>query len=237
MVAAQAELKAKAESIREIKAEEIPAETSGGRVVLQGISWKTYESFLADYENHAGPRFYYDNGTMEIKMPSFKHEEENRTLMLLIELLAIELGIDLRRFGSATFKRDDLLKGFEPDSCFYLQNAEAISGKASPDLTLDPPPDLLIEVDVASGSMDKFSLFAALGVPEIWRCENERLMIYRLENGRYAESERSLALPLLTSEQATRFLSESREMKSSAWARHVRQWVSEQVDAQQQPQD
>lgn len=233
MVAAQTELTTKAEKA---DWEDIVTETPDSRVVLQGISWKTYESFLADYENHAGPRFYYDNGTMEIKMPSFKHEEENRTLMLLIELLAIELGIDLRRFGSATFKRDDLLKGFEPDSCFYLQNAEAISGKDSPDLMLDPPPDLLIEVDVASGSIDKLSLFGALGVPEVWRCENGRLIIYRLEKDTYVESERSLALPLLTSEQATRFLSESREMKSSAWARHVRQWAIEQLEAQQQSQ-
>ena len=101
---------------------------------------------------------------------------------------------------------------------------------------LDPPPDLLIEVDVASGSIDKLSLLGALGVHEVWRCENGRLIIYRLEKDTYVESERSLALPLLTSEQATRFLSESREMKSSAWARHVRQWAIEQLEAQQQSQ-
>ena len=141
MVAAQTELKAKAKKAGKAKAEEFVAEMPGSRVVLQGISWRTYESFLADYENHAGPRFYYDNGTMEIKMPSFKHEEENRTLMLLIELLAIELGIDLRRFGSATFKRDDLLKGFEPDSCFTFRTPK-------PSIqAIDPPP---APIDVTS---------------------------------------------------------------------------------------
>ncbi len=213
-----------------------PPELVSNYVRLQQVSWETYESLLADYDDQAGPRFAYDNGILEIKMLSLSHEEFNRTLALLVEILTEELDMDLRRLGSTTFLRKDLLKGVEPDSCFYIQNSDEVRGKNKVDLLNDPPPDLVIEVDVTSGSLNKFPIFAALRIPEIWRYKNGQVTIYKLEGEDYWEVERSLALPILTDEIATQFLSESGEMKSSVWARHVRQWVREQLDAQQQPQ-
>lgn len=208
------------------------AETQIARcVLLRHISWQTYESLLTDYEDQTGPRFYYDNGMLEIKMPSVIHEKANRTLAQLVEVLAEEMNIDLERLGSTTFKRKDLLKGFEADSSFYIKNSAAIFGKQDVDLLVDPPPDLVIEADVTSDSLDKFAIFSALGVPEIWRYDDGQVVMYQLENDSYVEVEQSLAFPLLSNEMATSFLTESLEMKSTAWLKRVRDWAREQLDA------
>lgn len=212
---------------------ESPPESVANYVVLPHVSWETYESLLADYEDQAGPHFYYDNGLLEVKVLSARHERPNRTLANLVNVLAEEMGIDLENLGSMTCKRDDLLKGFEPDTCFYIQNVEAIAGKDTIDLRTDPPPDLVIEIDITSGSLDKLNLFSAFGIPEVWRYSNGRISIYKLDGESYVESEQSLALPMLTAEVATQFVAESAEMKSTAWLRHVRQWAQEQIAAQQ----
>jgi len=195
------------------------------RVILKGVSWETYERLLAEHQESSGTRFTFNCGVLEIVVLSARHEEPNRTLALLVDVLAEEMAIDVRRLGSTTFKRQDLLKGFEPDSCFYVQQADAISGKETIDLSVDPPPDLVIEIDITSPSLDKLPIFAAVGVPEVWRYDGERLIIYRLEGERYGTAARSAVLPLLTSEVATRFLEESTQLKSTVWLRRVREWI------------
>lgn len=205
---------------------------AAGSVLLRHISWETYQQLLAERgDDQPGVRFYYDNGNLEIKMPSAKHEKPNRILAQLIDVLAEEMNLDLEPFGSTTFNREDLLKGFEPDSCFYIQNADPIVGKDELDLDVDPPPDLVIEVDVTSGSLDKFALFSAVGVPEVWRCNEGRIEIHVLEDDAYVRKERSAAFPLLTAETATLFLEERMEMKSTLWLRRVREWAREQLSA------
>jgi Uma2 family endonuclease len=201
---------------------------AGRPAYLKNISWETYERLLAEKEDQAGARLYYNNGTLEIKMPSVEHEEPNRTLAHLIELLAEELNLDLRRLGSTTFNREDLGKGFEPDSCFYIRNAPAIRGKKTLDLKQDPPPDIVIEVDITSDSLDKFPIFAGLRIPEVWRFDNGTVTIHTLQGNDYPKALHSLAFPMLTSEMATRFLAESETMRSPDWSRHVRTWVQSQ---------
>jgi Uma2 family endonuclease len=98
-------------------------------VILENISWGTYERLLAERGETNGTRFTYNGGVLEIMVLSARHEKPNRTLALLVEVLAEELNLNLERLGSTTFKRADLLKGFEPDSCFYIQHADAINGK------------------------------------------------------------------------------------------------------------
>ncbi len=147
------------------------------------ISWDEYEELLVKYQGKQFPRFNYNNEVLEIVMPnSVNHEEENRTLARLFEFLAVELEIDFRNLGSATFKRKDVKKGVEPDSCFYIQSVKAIEGKR--EFTLDdvPPPDLIIEADVTSSSLPRFPIFAALGVPEVWRYDDndEQVRFYRI---------------------------------------------------------
>lgn len=197
--------------------------------VLLKVSWQTYERLLAEHVDSPGTRFAYDGGLLEIMVVYVGHEDPNRTLALLVEIVAEETNRDLRRAGSTTFKREDLEKGFEPDSSFYLdERAEQVRGKAELDLLVDPPPDLIIEIDITRSSLPRLPIFAAVGVPEVWRYDGARVTFYRLAEGSYVEVERSIVLPLLTSRQAGVFLAESRREKSPAWLRQVREWVRAQ---------
>lgn len=194
-------------------------------VILRGITWHTYNRIIAEHGERGGTRFTYDEGVLEIMVLSSRHERTNRTLALLVEVLAEEMSTDLGRFGSTTFRREDLQKGFEPDSCFYIKNEKAVRGKDEIDLTTDPPPDLIIEVDITSESLDRLPIFAAVGVPELWRSDGDSIALFNLESGMYVEAPHSLAFPALTADVATRFLAESRELTSTAWLRDVREWA------------
>jgi Uma2 family endonuclease len=198
------------------------------RVIVRFVSWTTYEHLLADLSNQSSTRLTYDRGMLEIMCPLPEHEEWNRTIALLVEVLAEEMRIDVRNFGSTTFRRADLARGFEPDSCFYIQHEADISGKSTIDLTVDPHPDLVIEVDITSGSLDKFPLYAQVGVPEVWRYDGQRLRISILTAERYVESETSLALPLLTGPLLSETLAQSKTVKRTALLRSFRTWVRQE---------
>ena len=202
---------------------------SAQRIVLHNVSWKTYECLLADFEDSSAPRFTFDQGTLEIMSPLAEHEEANRTIALLIEVIAEERNVDVRNLGSTTFKREDLARGFEPDSCFYIRNAERIEGKAEIDLTVDPPPDLVIEIDITSPSLPKLPIYAQLGIPEVWRYDGKTLSLLRLEGGNYRESDESLALPGLTATVLTGFLEESKSLKRTQWLRKLRAWLRDRA--------
>jgi Uma2 family endonuclease len=137
------------------------------------------------------------------------------------------LNVDVRNLGSTTFKRDDLLRGTEPDSCFYIQNADRIAGKTSVDLVTDPPPDLVIEIDIARDSLDKLSLYAVIRIPEIWRFDGDKLSIFRLSGETYEETDRSTALYILTKDVIQEFVNKSKLLGRTAWLKALRQWVRE----------
>jgi Uma2 family endonuclease len=196
-----------------------------GLVILDGVTWDTYERLIAEHGERGGTRFTYDEGVLQIMVVSSQHEKPNRTLAVLVEVLAEEWGIDIERLGSMTCKRKDLQKGFEPDSCFYIQHADAVSGKEKIDLKFDPPPDLTIEVDITADSLNRLPIFAVVGIPEVWRFDGTSLTIFRLEAGRYIETPNSLAFPALNAEVATQFLDESKKLKSTTWLRQVRAWA------------
>jgi Uma2 family endonuclease len=200
--------------------------------IHRDVSWDEYEELLTAYSGKSFPRFNYSDGVLEIVMPnSIPHEEENRTLARLFELIAVELEIDFRGLGSATLKNKNVKRGVEPDSCFYIQSVEKIEGKRDFALDEAPPPDLIIEADVTSSSLPRFPIFAALQVPEVWRYDSkdEQVRFYKLEKQKYAEVKNSLALPVLTGEKATEFLQDSRTLSSTAWARKVRDWVAKET--------
>jgi Uma2 family endonuclease len=198
------------------------------KVILKGVSWETYERLRAEHEEESGTRFTYDSGILEILVPSARHGKPNRILASLVEVLAEEMALNIESLGSTTLKRPDLLKGFEPDSCFYIQHAEAIRDNEAIDLTVDPPPDLVIEIDITSPSLDKFPLYAAVGVSEVWRYDGTHITMYRLAGERYVEVPHSVVLPLLTNEYATRFLEERKQTPSTVWLRAVRAWARDQ---------
>jgi len=194
-------------------------------VVLHDVSWETYAHLLEDFADSSTPHLTYDRGTLEIMSPTAQHEELNRTLALLVEILALELGLDIRSLGSTTFRREDLERGFEPDSCFYVQNAQAVQGKTRLDLAFDPPPDLVIEIDITSPSVRKDPIYAQLGVPEVWRYNGGELRMSKLEENGYVTCENSVAFPLLTARVLSEFLHNSRTTTRPELVGSFRQWI------------
>jgi Uma2 family endonuclease len=204
---------------------ETKAPVAEQRVVLRDVTWDLYERMISEIIDQPGKRVAYWDGALEIMVVSSAHEYLNRMLARLVEVAAEETGRDLLPSGSTTFKRSDLHAGFEPDSSYYLENAPAVRGKKQIDLAVDVPPDLVIEIDLSSDSLDKLALFAALGIQEVWRYSKQRVRMLRLAGGKYVETARSGVLPPLTVEAADRFLERSNEMNAIAWLREVREWV------------
>jgi len=194
-------------------------------VVLENVSWRTYENLLADLADSSAPRLTYDRGVLEIMSPSAEHERLNRTLALLVEVVAEELAIEIENLGSTTFRREDLERGFEPDSCFYVRNVDRIRGKNHLDLRVDPPPDIAIEIDITSSSIDKMSIYAQLGVPELWRYDRTTLQIACLEGEAYVMSSSSAVFPLLTAATLSNFLANSRHWTRLELIKAFREWI------------
>lgn len=191
-------------------------------IVLDGISWETYARLLEEYKGGAGTRFTYDQGRLEIVVLSARHEKYKDLLTLLVNVLADCLGIDIESFGSTTFRRADLSRGFEPDACFYIQHAAQVRGKDELDLDIDPPPDLVVEIDISHGSLDKFPLYAAVGVAEIWRWNGEEVTVYGLDGVEYNAREASLVLPGVRGTTLSELMVESQRLKRTDWLKKVR---------------
>lgn len=198
------------------------------RVILRNISWETYARLLAEHEETSSTHFTYDRGLLEIMVLSAKHEAIKHTLALIVEVVAEEWELDVYGVGSTTFRREDLARGFEPDACFYLQQAAQMRGKEDIDPALDPPPDLVIAVDIPHPSLDKFPIFAALRLPEVWRYDGTHVAIATLAAYDYRTVSASCALPGVTSTVLEQFLDASMQMPRPAWLRYVREWVRTQ---------
>jgi len=193
------------------------------RVILHNSSWETYERLIEERGENRVPRFAYDRGELEIMSPSTEHESIAYYIGLLVAVFAEEVGVDLYGVGSTTFDREDLGRGFESDASFYVRNAGLVRGKPRIDLGLDPPPDLLIEVDITSPSLDKFPIYARAGIPEIWRHDGERLAIFGLRGEEYVEVAVSRILPPLTGEALSGLIGESSSLDMVTWMRRVRE--------------
>jgi Uma2 family endonuclease len=202
-----------------------PSSPSEQRVILHGIRWETYERLLNDLENRRAPRLTYDRGTLEIMSPLPDHEKLSYNLALLVELAAEARHLDLCGVGSTTFRREDLERGFEPDSCFSIRHAAQMRGQSRIDLTIDPPPDLIIEIDVTHSTLDKLSIYAQIGVPEVWRYAGQRVSILILQDGAFREQEESAVLPGVSGGNLTALLEEALALPLPEWLHKVREWA------------
>ena len=205
---------------------------SPDRVILRNISWQTYRSLIRDLEQEPALRLTYDRGTLEIRMPLDPHETYKKLLGRLIEAATEELDLEIRSLGSRTCEREDLAKGLEPAQCYYIQNEVRVRGIQQIDLAQLMPPDLAVEVDITSSSLNRFLIYAALKVPEVWRYDGRSLTIYALQSGNYTESDRSVALPLLEAKDIGRFLKLQPTVGENTLIKQFRQWVrGQQVDS------
>jgi Uma2 family endonuclease len=197
------------------------------RVVLEDVSWETYEHLLSDHMDRSVPRFTFDRGRLEIMSPSSEHEEYKQALTLLLEMLADGLGIDIRNLGSTTFKRSEFERGFEADVSFYVQSAARMHGKKHIDPASDPAPDLVIEVEVTAPALNKLPIYAEFHVPEIWRYDGARLVILQLAGNEYVESEKSMAFPQASAKDIPRLIRGGVSLKRTEWLTELRSWVQE----------
>ncbi len=179
-------------------------------VTFRDVSWEDYEGLLVQVGEAPGLHISYDKGTLQVMTTSPEHEKYASFIGRLVSTLSLRLRINILFFGSATIKKRKQQKGSEPDGCFYVQNAATIGKRLQIDFEVDPPPDIVIEVDVHHDSRSKLPLYAGLGVPEVWRFDGQALTINLLQQDRYHEAPTSLALPMLTSSILTEFLSRLR---------------------------
>ncbi|ALF55928.1 hypothetical protein ACX27_28755 [Nostoc piscinale CENA21] len=203
-------------------AKSTPAEQ---RTVLHNVSWETFEALLRDTGEDRGSRFAYDCGTLEIMTPLFEHENPKIQFDRLIFSLVEELSLEIKSAGSTTLKRRLLKRGIEPDNCYYIQTESRVRNRETLDLETDPPPDLAIEVDITSSSVNKFNIYAALGISELWRYNGQNLKFYQLVDGQYIECEFSMAFPIVSVRDMSRFIEQSKTMGEIALLKLFRTWV------------
>ncbi|MDF5734810.1 MULTISPECIES: Uma2 family endonuclease [unclassified Nostoc] len=199
------------------------------RTVLHNVSWQTFEALLKDTGEDRGCRFAYDCGVLEIMTPLFEHENPKIQFDRLIFALAVELKIKIRSADSTTLKRHPITKGIEPDTCYYIQNEPAIRGKQELDLRIDLAPDLAVEIDITSSSVNKFNIYAALGVRELWRYNGEVLKFYQLVESEYIEIKFSIAFPLIYVSDMNRFIQQSKTMDEIDLVQSFSAWVQGKI--------
>jgi Uma2 family endonuclease len=200
----------------------------GHKVFLDDVTWQEFETILEELGEHRASRVAYENGILEIMTPLPEHETSKLFITNFIEILLEEQDIDFYPLGSTTFKNEDMLKGIEPDNCFYIQNEAAVRGKERLDLSVDPPPDLALEIDVTSRTHS--SIYEALEVPELWRFEKGKLQINVLQDGKYIESAFSSIFPNLPLvEVIPQYLSQVKTEGRNKTMRAFRAWVREQI--------
>lgn len=200
----------------------------GQRVLLENISWQEFENILEELGENRSARIAYDQGTLEIMTPLPEHEFNKEIISDLIKALLEELEINFLSLGSTTFKNIKMYQGIEPDNCFYIANESKIRGKKRLDLTIDPPPDLALEIDLTSRTHQH--IYAALGITELWRFEKGNLLIYLLQDGQYIEAEKSLNFPnLRIKEVIPDYLQQVNTIGRNQVMKVFRQWVRKEI--------
>jgi Uma2 family endonuclease len=192
-------------------------------MIISGLTWKTYEALLQDLGDNRPTRIAYDQGVLEIRMSGEPHEMVNRLLAKIITMLAMELGMEANDFGSTTLNRETIDRAVEPDTCFYIQNAargQGMETKASESLS----PDLALEVDIASSSASKMSIYRAMEVPEIWLYRRNVLSIQWLQDGQYKDAVNSRAFPMVSVDQLNQWI-ELRKTETDLTVLREVQWI------------
>jgi Uma2 family endonuclease len=195
------------------------------RVVLRNITWHGYQQILEILGNKRAARLTFDRGTLEITKPLQEHEFSRCLIECFIWILVVELGLKIKTMGSTTLNRSDLLRGAEPDNAYYIQNQPLVAGRTV-NIETDPPPDLVVEVDITHTDIDKLDLYASMGVPEFWRYNGREWRIYQLENGEYLEVPASPTFPILPKEKLYEFLAAAQLDEVEAEV-NFRNWVRE----------
>ncbi len=198
----------------------------GNSIVMNGIKWETYKALMTDVGDGRAWRIAYDEEVLEIRMPLQEHEQPKIVLAYFVTAMADQLEIEIMELGALLLEREDLTRAIEPDTCFYIQNESLVRSKII-DLQTDPPPDLAIESDYTSSSLNKFNIYASLGVPELWRYRHQSLQVYQLVEGKYEQTDKSLAFPFLPIAEVPGFIEQSISIGQRSAVRLFRERIRE----------
>jgi len=200
----------------------------GQRFLLRNLDWSQYRT-IADAVGASHVRLAYDRGNLEMMTLSHDHERWSKLIGQFIEVITDELDIPRQSGGSTTFNREDLERGLEPDQCYYLANEPLVRDKTDIDLNVDPPPDLAVEVEISRSAVNRMGIYAAIGVPEVWRFDGEELRVFQLTDAPgYAQADRSRHFPMLPLAEVQRFLRQRGQTDETTLVRSFRNWVREQ---------
>jgi Uma2 family endonuclease len=200
----------------------------GQRLLLHGIDWRTYRRLGRIFTGHRAVRLTYDRGTLEIMTTSPEHESYRRLLARFVDVLTEELNMPMVGYGSMTFRRPKH-RGLEPDECYWFTQADRMRGRSEIDFRTDPPPELVLEVDITSSSVDRMAIYTSLGVSEVWRFDGVALTFHVLQPDRtLQEQSASGAFPGVTSADLFGFLTQRGQRDETDLIRGFRAWVRQQ---------
>ena len=193
------------------------------RVTFHHLNWQSYQQILHALPQTRSARLTYDRGILEITMPLEDHEFAVRLIERFIYFLVIETGLKIKTMGSTTLEREDLDRSPEPDNAYYIQNQPLVAGRTVR-LDSDPPPDLVVEIDITHTDIDKLRLYASLGIPEFWRYNGQIWRIYQLQGQQYQEVEASPTFPNLPKGKLYEFLALAQQDEVEA-EQQLRAWL------------
>ena len=199
-------------------------------IVLYNIAWQQFEKLLQNLGNSRSASISYDDGRLEIMTPLPEHEYLKERISDTIKEAAEMLDLDFECLGSTTWKQEVKKAGIEPDNCFYCQNEPLIRGKLVFDLNHAPPPDLALEIDISSKSINRFPIYARLEVPEIWCYDSEELKIYHLEEDNYLQKETSSMFPKLNLREIPLLIQTYRQQGRKMFRKAVKEWLYQQIN-------
>jgi Uma2 family endonuclease len=201
------------------------------RFVLRNVGWSGYEALLKMIgDGHT--RVTYDRGDVELMAPSEAHDDYARLIGRLLDTVTEELRIPYKTLRSTTWRKRLNERGLEADDCFYLSSVARIIGTGRRiDLTVDPPPDLALEIEISRSALDRMGVYAGLGVPEVWRFDGQTLTIHRLQDdGSYTTIDRSVELPVIAPEEVAYWVKlADNDTDHTEWGRNLREWVRADV--------
>lgn len=203
-----------------------------GNVLLSEIAWTTYRELL-DGSGERPSRFTYDRGYLEVMTRSWEHETYKSFLSQMVHICVEEMDLTLAVGGERTFDREDLERGLEPDDCYWIQNEPKVRGKFKLRSRRIPPPDLAIEIEVSRTILNRLDVYAALRVPEVWRCNGKTFLVGLLQKeGHYNWGFTSRAFPGLPMNEFQRYLNRLGRDEQMSILRSFRNWVRQQLAKQ-----
>ncbi|NJM74109.1 MAG: Uma2 family endonuclease [Scytonema sp. RU_4_4] len=200
----------------------------GQQLLLEDVSWQQFENILAELGEHRAARLSYSHGFLEIMVPLPEHEKAKEIIGDLVKILLEARQIAFESLGSTTLKNERMTQAVEPDACFYIQNQAAVIGKNRLDMSVDPPPDLAIEIDLTSRTqLDNYQI---LGVPELWRYGKQGLQINVLQSRKYVDSDFSPTFPdTPIIELVNQYVQQSQVSGRTQAIQALRNWVRDNI--------